>query len=184
MTPGVEPHFLNGPVPSRIISTAVPEKTINPLFRDTEPQASDSLKSVCDSAERRQMFEATRSLPDTAYAAKRTATDFTLEIKQPLSEPSSLATRKQGSRSSTIAGKNTPLEKYLQVLPRYRYVLLDFKGHTDVRHFVYSKLITRSPAASVTHRPFATVRCHAPFRWDLSNRFPSSLQQGDTGEHY
>ena len=106
-----EPHFLNGPVSSRIISTAVPEKTIYPLFRDTEPQASDSLKSVCDSAERRQMFEATRSLPDAAYAAKRTATDFTLEIKQPLSEPFSLATRKQGSRSSTIAGENTPLEK-------------------------------------------------------------------------
>ena len=35
-------------------------------------------------------------------------TDFTLEIKQPFSEPLSLATRKQESRSSTFAGKNTP----------------------------------------------------------------------------
>ena len=105
-----EPHFLNGPVPSRIISTAVLENG-NPIFQDTELQASDSLKSACNSAERRQMFEATRSLPDAAYAAKRTATDFTLEIKQPLSEPLSLATRKQGSRSSTIAVKIHPSEK-------------------------------------------------------------------------
>ncbi len=102
-----EPHFLNGPVPSRIISTAVQENG-DPFFLDTESPASDSLKSACDSAERRQMFEATRSLSDAAYAARRTATAFTLEIKQPLSEPLSLATRKQGSRSSTIAGKIHP----------------------------------------------------------------------------
>jgi len=105
-----EPHFLNGPVPSRIISTAVFHHEAF-ASEDTEFQASDSLKSACNSAERRQMFEATRSLPDAAYAATRTATAFTLEIKQPLSEPSSLATRKQGSRSSTIAGKILPSKK-------------------------------------------------------------------------
>ena len=105
-----EPHFLNGPVSSRIISTAVFHQKALPS-EDTESRASDSLKSAYDSAERRQMFEATRSLPVAAHAARRTATAFTLEIKQPLSEPFSLATRKQGSRSSTIAGKIHPSKK-------------------------------------------------------------------------
>ena len=76
------------------------------------------------------MFEATRSLPDAAYAAKRTATDFTLEIKQPLSEPLSLATRKQGSRSSTIAGKIHPSKnicRFYRATVAYRLTLKDIQ---------------------------------------------------------
>lgn len=114
---GDEPHFLNGPVSSRIISTAVFHKrTLIP--EDTESHASDSLQSAWGSAERRQMFEATRS-PLTATATSQDGRhhDFSLEIKQPPSELFQLATRKQGSRSSTIAGK-TPLEEKTAKLHR------------------------------------------------------------------
>ena len=60
-----EPHSLNGPVPSRMISAAVPHSgTLLP--RDTAVQVSDSSKSTGSAAERRQMFEAT----DPALAAR------------------------------------------------------------------------------------------------------------------
>ena len=62
---GDEPHLLNGPVPSRIISTAVFHKEVFDS-EGTESSASGSSKSAAGSAERRQMFEATRSSAVTA----------------------------------------------------------------------------------------------------------------------
>ena len=56
---------MNGPVPSRIISTAVFHKEVFAL-EGTESPASGSSKSAEGSAERRQMFEATRSSAVTA----------------------------------------------------------------------------------------------------------------------
>ncbi len=151
---GQEPHFLNGPVSSRIISTAVPEKAVNSLLRDTELQTSDSLKSVCDSAERRQMFEATRSLPDAAHAAKRTATAFTLEIKQPLSESFSLATRKQGSRSSTIAGKILLSKKscrFYRATGTYCLTLKDIQMFIFLTEYVECRICDQAVAFFSSH---------------------------------
>jgi hypothetical protein len=69
---GDEPHSLNGPVTSRIISTAVFRRTDTVFHNealsseDTELRGSDRFRSPRISAERRQMFEATRSLTAAA----------------------------------------------------------------------------------------------------------------------
>jgi hypothetical protein len=62
---GDEPHSLNGPVTSRIISTAVFHNEAL-SSEDTELRGSDRFRSPRISAERRQMFEATRSLTAAA----------------------------------------------------------------------------------------------------------------------
>jgi len=107
------PHFLNGPVPSRMISTAVFHKGVFITPEDTGHCVSDSLKSTLHSAERRQMFEATT----WRVAASQPRDDRLTSVqkfKQPQSTLSQLATRKSGKPTQYDRGENSPLEKNLQ----------------------------------------------------------------------
>lgn len=142
-----EPQLLNGPVTSRMISTAVvrngvrhrlPERPVgcfaqsvpDPFSHDTARRVSDSSKSTLREAERRQMFEATprRSRIHTRETTGRL--QFRNSSNPNPRYPNS-PTGNQGSRSSTFRGKKRPSKKFCETSPRYRYVLLDIQGHTD-----------------------------------------------------
>ena len=121
-----EPQLLNGPVTSRMISTAVFHTgAFSNTPEDTERRVSDSLQSTRRSAERRQMFEAT---PRRSRLCSRETTgrlQFRNSSNHSPRYPNSPPVN-QGSRSSTIAGKIHPSKKICKVSPRHRYVLLDF----------------------------------------------------------
>ena len=122
-----EPHLLNGPVTSRMISTAVVRKGVrhrlperpcgcfaqsvpDPFSHDTGHRVSDSLKSTRRSAERRQMFEAT----PRQFATSRSRDDRPTSVqkfKQPQSTLSQLATRKSGKPKQYDRGENRPSKK-------------------------------------------------------------------------
>ena len=127
---GDEPHLLNGPVTSRIISTAV-YQTGTLILVDTEPRASDSSKSAGGSAERRQMFEATRS----SAVAALPRDDWHQTSPQKSSNRSlSYSNSQPGNREDKAvpSREKQPSKKICQTSPHYPYVLLDLQGHTDV----------------------------------------------------
>ena len=122
-----EPPLLNGPVTSRMISTAVVNEGVrhrlckapagpfrqsvpDPFIHDTGRCVSDSLQSTHRSAERRQMFEAT----PRRIATLRSRSDRRLQPRNSSNRKSTLsrlATRKQGKPKQYDRGENSSLEK-------------------------------------------------------------------------
>jgi len=127
-----EPHLLNGPVSSRIISTAVfCQQALT--WEDTGCRVSDSLKSTRWSAERRQMFEATRS-PAVATAKARDDRHQTSPQKSSNRRLSYSSSQPGNREAQAVPSREIqPSKNNCKTSPHYRYVLLDLQGHTDVQ---------------------------------------------------
>ena len=126
------------------------------ITNDRDSTAEDVMFSCHDRCHQENVIEQLKNGPRALRAPVNNlysnwacmVTDFTLEIKQPLSEPLSLATRKQGSRSSTIAGKIHPSEKicrFYRATGTYCLTLKDIQMFCDL---VYQKNFRGSSFAS------------------------------------
>jgi hypothetical protein len=153
--------FLNGPVPSRIISTAVFHKRHLRFGRHRTTCVGSTSRSIRCLAERRQLFEATRlRLIDqtrnrrlrprnqatrrpnrrrTLTARRATSSHLGIvRVRPPLSGKAKHyrggKTLLRECRHRVETTQETEPQKNAEFLPRTAYVLLDKERHTAVRH--------------------------------------------------